>query len=395
MAVEIKSQEELQEEFLVEFGNQTDEINDQNEGSMLDVISGVTSVAVREIVQRVVVEFRKTFFDMAHGPEVTGGPDDLQTLAVDHFGDEFARPQASKSTGVVTFSRPTSGAGNVTIPAGSIVKTENNANGVAQRFATVLEVTMTGLSINASVEAVVAGPEGNVSDDTVTRIESTLTDGTIVVTNPDSFAGGEPVENDATYRETIRNLIETLKGATIAAIEAKAKTVAGVIDATIIEREFPVKEWDIGGGVAVGDYFRIAYPTLYVADANGTASPTLVESVRVAIESVRACGVRIPVEAAVGVVIHWNATITLNAGGPNYATLVSDPQLILDSMEQYIAELTIGEDFNILLAQQHILGIWGPTGTNDLVSNGFITNVPSGNVSIPDNSKPVPGTMEV
>jgi hypothetical protein len=392
---ELKTQAELQEEFLTEFTSQTDEINDENEGSTLDIVSGVTSVAVREIVARVVTDFRKTFFSMAHGPEITGGPDDLQTLAVDHFGDQFARPQAAKATGVVTFSRPTTGAGNVTIPVGTVVKTENNANGVSQRFVTLAEVTMTGLSINASVEAAIAGTEGNVLAATVDVIESTLTDASIVVTNDEAFAGGAAIQNDAEYREFIRNQIETLKGATVAAIEAKALTVVGVETATLIEKEMPVKEWDIGGGAPVGDFFRIAFPSLYIADANGGASPALIAAVEVAIASVRACGVRIVVLGAVGVTINWTGVITLDPGGPNYADLVDDPQPIIDSMTQYLADLAIGEDFNFIAANAHILSVWGPAGTGDLVSGGFSTTVPSGNVSIAENEKVIPGTVTI
>lgn len=389
----LKTQQELYDQFIAELQSQAPDITDTNEGSVVDILAGVFSFAVSELGQITVDEFRKTFFDTAHGPEVTGANDDLEDLAVDHFGDSFARPGASKATGTVTFSRPNTDAGNVVINAGTIVKTQPNASGVAQRFETISSVTMTTTSISASVRAVTAGTAGNILASKCVVIETALTDSSVTVTNASAFAGGAAEESDAEYRETIRNLIETLRGATKAAIEAKALTVDGVVEATVLEVEKPVIEWDIGGSNTVGDYFRIPYATLYIADSNGTASQALIDDVEAAIDLVRACGVRVFVEGASPITINWTASITLNPGGPNYSTLVSDPQQIIDSMTQYIAGLAIGSDFDILTAEVAIMAIWGPSGTNDLTD--FNTSIPSGNISVDVDEKPIPGTVEV
>jgi hypothetical protein len=395
MPTQIKSQQELHEQFVTALQEQAPDLTDTREGSMIDTLAGVVSFAATEINRLIVDKFNKTYFNTAHGPEVTGGDDDLETLAVDHFGDTFARPEASKATGVVTFSRANDDAGDCTIPAGTIVKTAPNANGVAQRFETAAEVVMTGLSINASVEALVAGEEGNAQAGAVTEIESALTDSSIEVTNADAFAGGEPEQDDATYRETIRNQIESLRGATLEAIESKALTVAGVETATGIETEKPVIAYDIGADdiEAGAEYFRIPYVTLYIADANGTASDLLIADVQDAIESVRAAGVRIDVQAATGIVFDWTAAITLNPAGPNYATLSSDPSQILESMREYINELAIGADFDKSDADDAILAIWGPAGTNDLTA--FATTIPSGDVAVGADQKLVAGDLEL
>lgn len=391
MANEIKSQQEIYEEYTTELTSRSDELTDLNEGSSIDVLAGVTSVAVSEIVRRVISEFRKTFFRTAHGPEVTGGPDDLERLAVDHFGEGFARPEATKATGVVTFSRQTTDAGNVVIPVGTVVKTRANANGQSQRFETVAAVTMTGLSINASVRAIVAGEDGNAEPDTVVEVESTLTDSTVGVTNADAFAGGAPTENDAQYRETIADLIETLKGATVAAIEAKAKTVDGVESATILEEIVPVKEWDTVADEAIGSLFRITRVTLYIADANGTASPTLINDVKAVLPSTRACGVKVEVEAAEAVAIDWTVSLTLNPSGPNFATLSEDTTLIKEAMQEYIQGLAMGADFVRSTAKAAIMAIWGPSGTNDL--SDLTTSLPVADIAIASNEKPIPGTI--
>jgi hypothetical protein len=347
MAVQLKSLEELLELYIGVIQDQAPDLTDIVEGSKLDTIGGVLSMAATEIQALIVSEFRKTFFSTAGGPEVTGGEDDLQTLAVDHFGELFKRPGATKAIGIVTFSRPNTGAGDVTILAGAVVTTKPNPSGVVYRFKTLLDVTLTGLSINASVEALTAGRESNAEPGDIELLETALTDPSITVTNSDAFAGGAPAQDDATYRETIRNLIEALRGATIAAIEAKAKTVAGVVTATFIETEIPVIEFDISTGAIKSGaaYFRIPRSTLYIADANGSANAALIAAVKAVLPLERAAGVKIGVLGATAVNVDWTAAFTLNPGGPSFAELSVDPTKITDAMAAYINALPVGTGF--------------------------------------------------
>lgn len=393
MATQVPSQQELYELFKNEVQSRDPSLTDFEEGSILDSAGGGISVAGAEIVKSIIDLFAKTYFATANGPEVTGGSDDLELLAKDHFGDSFARPKASPAIGIVTFSRPTTGAGNVVIPAGTIVKTEKDANGEAQRFATDALVTMTGLSISAAVTAVEPGAEGNVNPATVVVIESALTDTSVVVTNALGFAGGEAIASDADYREFIRNKIETLRGATKAAIEASANNVPGVETATAIESLEVVIGWDIGGSITVGDYFTIPRVRLYIADVNGTANQALIDAVSEAVTLVRACGVRIDVIGASPLLLDWAASVVFNPGGPNFATLSVDATPIVDTMEQYVRDLPIGTGFDKGLAKLAIMGIWGPSGTNDLTD--FNTSIPVGNVSATATQKLLPDTVEI
>ena len=389
----VKSIQELYDEFIAELQAQAPDLTDTHEGSIIDVLAGVTSTAVSELSRITVDEFAKTFFSTAHGPEVTGGPDDLETLAVDHFGDSFARPEATKATGTVTFSRPNTDAGNVTIAAGTIVKTEPNANGVSQRFEVVSTVTLTTTTINASVRAIVAGIDGNILANKCTKIETTLTDNTVTVNNGSAFAGGEPTQTDAEYRETIRLLIETLRGATLSAIQSKALTVDGVDKATAIEFLQYVNEINISNLNLIGDYFSIPRVKLYISDVNGTASQALIDDVQDAVDTTRAAGVRVEVVAAVALSQNWTATITLNPSGPNFATLQTDTTMLTDDMRKYIQDLAIGTDFIRADAEAYIMALWGPSGTDDLVD--FSTTVPSGDVSVAANQKLIPNTMSI
>lgn len=393
MATEVPSQQELYDLFKNEVQSRNPDLTDFEEGSKLDSIGGGLSTAGAEITKTIVDFFAKTYFATANGPEVTGGPDDLEFLAKDHFGDTFARPAASPAIGNVTFSRPNTDAGNVLIPAGTIVKTPKDANGESQRFATESDVTLTGLTIQASLTAVVAGIEGNVLSNQITVIESALTDPSVTVTNPLAFTGGEAVATDAEYREFIRLKIETLRGATKAAIEAAALNVPGIETATAIESLQTVIEWDIGGSMTVGDYFTIPRAKLYIADVNGTASQPLIDAVILAVLAVRAFGVRIDVYAATPLPVDWTASIVLNPGGPNFAALSVDPTPIVTTMEQYIRDLPIGTGFDRGLAKLAIMAIWGPSGTNDLTD--FNTSVPSGNISATATQKLLPDDVVI
>jgi hypothetical protein len=396
MSLPVKSQQDLYTLFITALQSYSPDITDTNDGSMVDTLAGVFSLGGTELTRLITDQFNKTFFSLANGPEVTGGPDDLQTLAVDHFGDDFARPQAVTAIDTVTFARPNNSGGTVLIPAGTIVKTAADANGKAQRYATNADVTMTATgagtdtSVTVNVTAVVAGAAGNAAVGTINVIESSLLDTTITVTNTGNATGSD-AQDDATYRTTIQNLIEALAGATANAVAAKALTVSGVVTATAIEQALTVIQYIVSSGGTLGSYFRIPVPYLYIADATGTASQALISAVTAAINSVRALGVYINVAAATAFSLAWDASFTLNPVGPNYATFVNNPQKILDSMTDYLNALPVGTSFVRATANTAILAIWGPSGTNDLTA--FTTNTPSGDVAVTATQKIIAGTV--
>lgn len=389
----MKSFQELYDDAKNEIQNQDPTLTDFNEGSVLDVLCGAFATAVMEIQKLALEEFKKTFVETADGPEVTGGADDLERLLVDHFGSEFARPQAAKATGTVTFSRASTTAGDVTILAGTIVNTPKNAAGSSQRYETIATVVMTGTTINASVRAVVAGAAGNADAAEVSQIETSLTDSSVTVTNAAAFGGGTDEATDSQYREFARNQLVSLRGATLASVIAAAKAVSGVDTAVGIETILTVKEWDEATSTTSGDAFKLTRVKLYVADVNGTASTQLLSDVAAAIEPVRACGVRIEVEAAVGVAQNITLALTFNVSGPNYATLSIDPQPILDDVTVFLQNLNIGDDLIRADLKSYILAKWGAAGTNDLTDLTIVT--PVGDVSFSATQKVVPGTIGV
>jgi len=294
---------------------------------------------------------------------------------------------------VVEFSRPDTSGGDVTISAGVIVKTPQNANGEEQRFSVLSEVELTATSIFASVEAVVAGPKGNVTPGEVSVIETALTDPSVVVTNALDFSGGDDALDDDEYLDFIRNKIQALAGATCPAIQARLENVSGVEKATVYEEIKTVIEYNDATENTVGTSFKIPVVRAFIADANGTANQALLDLAQEALDEARGCGVRIALEAAVAVPLSWTASLTLDPGGPNFATFTTDRTLIEDSMRKYLQELNIGDDFNRVQANAAILDIWGPSGTGDLIAGGFVTASPGGDVSTEVNERIIPDTI--
>ncbi len=404
MSQPLKSQQDLYQLFIDTLQNRAPELTDVLDGSIIDGLAGVFSVAGMELQRYNLLQFNKTFIDLANGPEITGGDDDLQTLAVDHFGDAFERPGAVAAIDTATFTRPTNAAGEITILAGSIVKTPPDANGESQRYSTDETVILTAssggadLTVSVGITAVVEGSDGDATEGTINVIETSLLDTTIVVTNAGNSTG-EDAQDDATYRETIRNLIVSLRAATRAAIEAVAKTVSGVVIATAVEIEQPIVLWNPVTNLPLNpavlgiyEYLYLPYVTLYIADDTGTASDALVAAVIAAIDPIRAYGVHINVEAASPVTVDWSLQITLNPSGPNYITFSANTTEIVQSMSRYIGTLGTGVDFVRATAEAEILAIWGAAGTNDLTA--VHTTVPTGDVAIGATENAIPGTIE-
>ena len=398
MATDLKTAEELRVIYQDEVKAEEGDFTDFSEGSMHDVLAGAFSIALNEQIELVISEFTKTFFDTAQGPdENNGGDDDIERLAVDHYGDKFTRPAATKATTTVDFSRPTADAGDILVPAGSVVKTEKDETGIEQRFTVDSAFTLMGLSESGvQVTAVEAGSDSNVDIGKISVIETPLGDSSIVVTNPAKAAGGADEQTTPTYRETIRALIDSLAGATKAAIEGELLAKAEIGFVSPIEEILPVIEYDIGlEDIKAGaTFFRIPYPTVYIADPNGSSSPSLIALAEEALEGVRACGVKAVVKGAVASSLDWDASITLNPSGPNFAELSSDPQNIIDSMTDYInKELEIGEGFVRSEAEKFIKEVWGPLGTDDITA--FTTNTPSGDIAPVAGTKIIAGTISI
>jgi uncharacterized phage protein gp47/JayE len=247
-------------------------LSDWREGSNLDAVTGGGAMLADEVIRVIIAAFGEQFVDVATGSA-------LDALALDRFG--LTRLPATAAVGVLRFTRG-SGVGAIAIPAGTQVS--GTVNGVTVTVETDADAVIDALDAYVDVQATCTetGTGGNVDEDVLdTILDSIVDDPTATVTNPDRFAGGDVEENDTEFRDRIRRYFTTLRKGTVAALEAGARTVAGVQFATVDESFIAPED---GGYVAI-----------YIGDPDGTGNSTLADAVAVEIENWRAAGIEVQV----------------------------------------------------------------------------------------------------
>lgn len=253
-------------------------------GYMLDVLLGLDAAVAEEVARFALELHRRTFVR-------TASAEALDELAADHFG--LTRYPGTAAVGKVKFQRANAGFGPLFIEIGTRVAT---ADGLV--FETTDPTVLTGLSVVVDVRAQVTGTVGNVAAGAITEVVESLADPTVSVTNSSApanerLAGGAEPETDEEFRARIRAFLATLRRGTSAAL-AFGATVAGVKQATVDDTVYP--------------------PTVYIADAGGSANATLRDLVAAELVNWRAAGVQVNVLAAQPVEQAVSLTLTFEAG---------------------------------------------------------------------------------
>lgn len=263
-------------------------------GSDANLIVGASSLMGEEVIAVIANCFQGLFVDTAIGPQ-------LDRVAFDRYG--LTRFSAIPATVDLVLSRPAPGAAGI-YPQGGVVQTPGGT-----RFATDSEAVFApaDLSKTVSATALVTGPEGNVSDNTVTAFSDAPFDVTMSVTNPSGAAGGSDVETDAQFRGRIRDFFPTVRRGTMGAIEFGARQVPGIRVAKGYEIDNICSE----GGADV--FLPACEVDLVVADVNGRASSSLLEQVRRILIDFRAAGIPVRVRGGtvVNTTVRWFLTFTL------------------------------------------------------------------------------------
>ena len=146
----------------------------------------------------------------------------------------YTRIAAAKATGTVTFSRSTPASEDIIIPAGTRVSTSDGS----VVFKTTQAVTLTaGLtSVDAQIEAVEPGSQGNVAANTISVIVDPVS-GIEAVNNANPTEDGRDTETDEEFRLRIKTTIQSIGKATLDAILARVRSVEGVKSAKIEEND--------------------------------------------------------------------------------------------------------------------------------------------------------------
>lgn len=203
---------------------------------------------------------------------------DLDTIIMDRL--QLPREMGSQAFGALVFNRPSGNGGS--IAEGAEFSLPLAADGSTQSYTTDSPISFSsGAIVNASIAATCTtyGTSGNrTGDSTPLTPNGALFDTTIIVTNPDGMAGGNPSETDEDYRRRAVAYWQTQLKATLSAIETGVRTVTGVAVASAKE--------DATTGLC----------TVFVSDSSGNSTAQMCYQVQRALESWRAAGVYIAVQ---------------------------------------------------------------------------------------------------
>ena len=292
------------------------------------------------------------------------------------------RRQPSFATGEVTIS----GTNNTTIPINFIIET---LNGI--QFKTTQSGVIASGTVTLSVEALLAGANGNVDASSITRLTNP-TIGVDSVTNAAATEGGQNRETDSELRRRYFDSLALGGGSTSDSVRAALLTLNGVVDAIVRENDTDTTDANglpphsIGPIVLGGTNDDILTAILRNKPAGiqafGTISQTFTDNSG---NSVTVAFVR-PTETTV----YINATVTHDTTYPTDG----DTQ-VRDIIVSHINALDIGEDV-ILYRIATAVGTQ-VAGINNLAltsSTDNVTFLPA-DINIADDAKAVTDTNKV
>ncbi len=262
------------------------------EGSDINLVIGSNSYMAHAVVRQLGEQINALLLD---GCDTD---DNIDRLAFDRY--EQLRKGAAAALGTVEFTRPTSAAGDGTIPLGTKLR---SLSGIEYYTTSVASFGPTDLKSTAQVRATQAGKDFQVGRNALRRFSdiSLLWDQTLQVNNAEPTAGGEPAETIDVFRERVRAFFIASKRGTLGAIEFGAKQVPGVESAVAVEAV------DVDGSAA-----RIV--RLFIADSSGVASAALAQLARSELSEYRAGGIQVSVETSSPLIVTVSLRLAFRAG---------------------------------------------------------------------------------
>lgn len=319
-----------------------------DEGDITEMEQAAAAAMADHLTEYAASRVKSTFLDGASG-------DDLTTLADDRYN--IQRLPANAATVSMTFTR-TSGALTGTIPAGTVVATQKNNLGNEVQYVTESDLGWSAGVLTQNTDCICTqdGVIGNVAAGAINRLVTTGLFDTFTVTNAARAAGGTEEEDDDSLKGRCRSYYSTLRRGTLGALEFGAKTVAGVANASAQEP---------GDGTV----------QLFISDASGSSSPTLIDNVTTEIDNWRAAGVLVHVlGGSVTTVTGINVSLTLRAG---VVVQLADVQ---NAVAGRVNKLKIGEDLSPTLIKNAVASV-DPDNILEVVVNS-----PAGTVSAVDGN---------
>ena len=353
---------------------------DFSEGSFSDLYGGSVSLVYQELQSYLIQEFRKTWIT---NPNNTG--QDLENLAVDHFGPGAARPGAQNAFGTITITRQAGNNNKIDIDKGDTF-TVGDLTFVAFESVSILAASASGSVI---LQASEAGEGSNIpaSSTWTSDVEN------VDITNSQPFQGGAEELNDEDYRRYITNFVESVQDGTALGLEGTARLVPGVGSAKVIKNLVDVGTLDSTGALETGgDLFRFKdiRLVLYVGGTTtDTVNSAILSLVETRIKAQLSAGETISVLSASPRSIDWTVDLTF-VSSSNALALSQKRAELKTAFEQAINNLNIGTDFDRATVAASVIS---DNGWNGLFT--VATQTPAGDITIANNQKAVPGTITI
>lgn len=189
-------------------------VNDIQPGSVLNTLLGAFAHEVASIERRIYNVREGFFLEKATGTDLDERVAELPLSSLARL------PSTNGSATCLTITRSSS-AGDLTIPAGSLVATEG---GVQYRTTDDAIITDGDLEVeDVNIVAVVSGSQGNTAIGTITKIVA-LPDDVISVTNSKAISNAGDTESDAQLRERAQTYLKSLSRCSPSTLEFLAKS---------------------------------------------------------------------------------------------------------------------------------------------------------------------------
>jgi uncharacterized phage protein gp47/JayE len=249
MATEIRRYSEIMQQATANMIARQEKVTDFNPGSIIHTILDT----IARLCERIYVAIRQ------------GYNENLQLVPYFVFG--FERKQGTYSNGTVQFRRENP------LPVRTGIPIKTKVSGAEKKYLT----TETGfieagaiLSNEIKVLAAEIGKDSNVSPLTIDTIETIISSDVIEVTNPFPITGGTDKESDSEYFERFKIYINGLSGTNNYGIINAARNVDGVRSVSAKNHKPLLR--------------NIYNMSIYVDDGSGSATPEIIEAVKLAVE---------------------------------------------------------------------------------------------------------------
>lgn len=289
-------------------------LNDFNPGSVVGTLVRAFSRELKLLYGQMDEAYRRAFIDTATGVAL----DNVVRLL------NVERKHAEKAKGVVTFTRKDT-TESVTIPQNTRLADESSQEFVTLRD-TVFAAGLTTLDV--AVEAVKAGPAGNVSAGSIVIMPTPLPElGKVEVTNPESLRGGQDPESDEQLRERAKFEIERSGNATLNAIKYAVLELEGIDEVEVLDQS-------IDATIPLGE-IRVRY-------SSDTDSPELQKRVEDVVNNTRAAGVLAQVKGIERLLVSGTFYLI-----PEPTQVEGATNQFKQQAQQFIDGLSIGEPLSL------------------------------------------------